>query len=121
MIWKFSKNQQAAKEWLSYLIDNDLEGMVQSRGYNMPYLNDRYKKPMPVIGTDPKLQILQDFPKIVAFYGYPGPSTTPIQEIVNTFIFPDMITKFCRGQSLEDAVKWGVGEYRRIYAKHKTA
>ena len=97
MVWKFSKNQQAAKEFLAYLIDNDLEGMVQSRGYNMPYLNDRYKKPMPVIGTDPKLEILQDFPKIVAFYGYPGPSTTPIQEIVNTFVFPDMVTKFCRG------------------------
>ena len=42
MVWKFSKNhKQAAKEWLTYLIDNDLEGMVQSRGYNMPYLNDR--------------------------------------------------------------------------------
>src|SRR5437899_2178277 len=50
MVWKFSKNQQAAKEWLAYLIDSDLEGMVQSRGYNMPYLTDRYKKPMPVIG-----------------------------------------------------------------------
>jgi len=121
MVWKFSKNQQAAKEWLAYLIDNDLEGMTQSRGYNMPYLNDRYKKPMPVIGTDPKLQILQDFPKIVAFYGQPGPSTTPIQEIVNTFVFPDMITKFCRGMAMEDAIKWGAGEYRRIYAKHKQA
>jgi multiple sugar transport system substrate-binding protein len=119
MVWKFSKNQQAAKEFLAYLIDNDLEGMTQSRGYNMPYLNDRYKKPMPVIGSDPKLQILQDFPKIVAFYGYPGPSTTPIQEIVNTFVFPDMITKFCRGMALEDAIKWGAGEYRRIYNKHK--
>src|SRR6059036_908265 len=122
MVWKFSKNQQAAKEWLAYLIDNDLEGMVQSRGYNMPYLTDRYKKPMPVIGTDPKLQILQDFPKIVAFYGYPGPSTTPIQEIVNTFIFPDMVTRACRGkESIEESIKWGVGEYRRIYAKHKQA
>ena len=48
------------------------------------------------------------------FYGQPGPSTTPIQEIVNTFVFPDMITKFCRGMALEDAVKWGVGEYRRM-------
>ncbi len=122
MVWKFSKNQQAAKEWLSYLIDNDVEGMVQSRGYNMPYLNDRYKKPMPVIGTDSKLQILQDFPKIVAFYGHPGPSTTPIQEIVNTFVFPDMITRVCHGQeSIEESIKWGVGEYRRIYAKHKQA
>ena len=32
-----------------------------------------------------------------------------------------MITKFCRGMALEDAIKWGVGEYRRIYAKHKQA
>src|SRR5437773_2309479 len=121
MVWKSSKNQQAAKEFLTHFLDDALEGMTQSRGYNMPYLNDRYKKPMPVIGTDPKLQILQDFPKIVAFYGQPGPSTTPIQEIVNTFVFPDMITKFCRGMAMEDAIKWGAGEYRRIYAKHKQA
>src|SRR5262249_28232076 len=45
----------------------------------------------------------------------------PIQEIVNTFVFPDMITKFCRGMAMEEAIKWGVGEYRRIYSKHKQA
>jgi multiple sugar transport system substrate-binding protein len=121
MVWKFSKNQQLAKEFLADLIDADLEGMVQSRGYNMPYLNARYKKPMPVIGTDSKMQILQDFPKIVGFYGYPGPSTTPIQEVVNTFVYPDMFTKVARGTSIEDALKWATGEYRRIYAKHKRA
>ena len=121
MVWKFSKNQQLAKEFLADLIDADLEGMVQSRGYNMPYLNDRYKKPMPIIGSDPKMQILQDFPKIVAFYGYPGPSTTAIQEVVNTFVFPDIFTRVARGENIEAAVKWGVGEYRRIYAKHKRA
>jgi hypothetical protein len=102
-------------------MDNDLEGMKQSRGYNMPYLEANYKKPMPVIGTDPKMQILQDFPKIVAFYGYPGPFTTPIQEAVNLFVVPDMFTRVARGQAVEDVVKWGVGEYRRIFAKHKRA
>ena len=121
LIWKFAKNPQAAKEWLSYLIDNDLEGMVQSRGYNMPYLNDRYKKPMPVIGTDPKMQVLQDFPNIVGFHGYPGPFTPAIQEVVATFLLPDMFTRVARGQSPDDAVKWAVGEYRRIYAKYKRA
>jgi multiple sugar transport system substrate-binding protein len=121
MVWKFSKNQQAAKEFLTYYMDNDLEGMKQSRGYNMPYLEANYKKPMPVIGTDPKMQILQDFPKIVAFYGYPGPFTTPIQEAVNLFVVPDMFTRVARGQAVEDVVKWGVGEYRRIFAKHKRA
>jgi multiple sugar transport system substrate-binding protein len=121
MVWKFSKNQQAAKEFLAHFMDNDLEGMKQSRGYNMPYLLGNFKKPMPVIGTDPKMQILQDFPKIVAFYGYPGPFTTPIQEVVNLFVVPDMFTRVARGQNIEDVMKWGVGEYRRIFAKHKRA
>ncbi|MBI2158972.1 MAG: extracellular solute-binding protein [Candidatus Rokubacteria bacterium] len=121
MIWKFSKNQQTAKEFLTHFMDNDLAGMTQSRGYNMPYLEANYKKPMPVIGTDPKMQILQDFPKIVAFYGYPGPFTTPIQEVVNLYVLPDMFTRAARGHAIEDVMKWGMGEYRRIYAKHKRA
>jgi len=121
MIWKFSKNQPAAKEFLAHFMDSGKEGMTQSRGYNMPYLLADAQKPMPVIGADPKMQILQDFPKIVAFYGYPGPFTTPIQEVVNLFVLPDMFTRVARGQAIEDVMKWGVGEYRRIFAKHKRA
>jgi len=121
MVWKFAKNQTAAKEFLTHMVDTFSEGMVSSRGYNMPYLNGFAKKPMPVIGTDPKLQILQDFPPIVAFYGYPGPFVTPIQEVVNLFVLPDMFTRVARGQSVEDVMKWGMGEYRRIFAKHKRA
>jgi len=102
-------------------VDTFSEGMVASRGYNMPYLNGFAKKPMPVIGSDPKLQILQDFPPIVAFYGYPGPFITPIQEVVNLFVLPDMFTRVARGQAIEDVMKWGMGEYRRIFAKHKRA
>src|SRR5215468_3962036 len=119
MVWKFSKNQAAAKEFLVHLMDNDKEGMVASTGYDMPFLNDTAKKPMPVIGTDPKLQVLQDFPKIVAFFGYPGPYTTQIQEVANLFVLPDMFTRVARGQSVDESIKWGVGEYQRIFAKHK--
>jgi multiple sugar transport system substrate-binding protein len=119
LAWKFSKNPQAAKDFLVALIDNDKEGMIQSTGYNMPFLNDYAKKPMPVIGADPKMQVLQDFPKIVAFFGYPGPYTPQIQEVANLFVLPDIFTRVARGTSVDDAVKWGVGEYRRIFAKHK--
>jgi multiple sugar transport system substrate-binding protein len=121
LAWKFSKNQQGAKEFLSALIDNDKEGMVASTGYNMPFLNDFAKKPMPVIGSDPKLLVLQDFPKIVAFFGYPGPYTPQIQEVANLYIVPDIFTRVARGQSIDESLKWGVGEYRRIFAKHKKA
>ena len=119
MVWKFSKNIDGAKDFLRHFVENDLEGMKQSRGYNMPYLLGNAKKPMPIIGADPKMQVLQDFPPIVAFYGYPGPFTTPIQEVVNLFVLPDMFTRVARGTSVEEGVKWGMGEYRRVFAKHK--
>src|SRR5262249_20965377 len=86
-----------------------------------PYLVGDAQKPMPVIGADPKMAILQDFPKMVAFYGYPGPFTTPVQEVVNLFVLPDMFTRVARGQNIEEVMKWGVGEYRRIFSKHKAA
>ena len=121
LAWKFGKNPQATKEYLTHLVDNDKEGMIQSTGYNMPFLNDSAKKPMPIIGADPKLQVLQDFPKIVAFFGYPGPYTPQIQEVALQFVLPDIFTRVARGTSVDDAVKWGVGEYRRIFAKHKRA
>src|SRR5262245_18855283 len=121
MVWKFSKNQQAAKEFLVHFMEEFREGRAQSRGNNRPNLLVDAQNPMPIIGADPKMQILQDFPKIVAFYGYPGPFTTPVQEVVNLFVLPDMFTRVARGQSIDDVMKWGVGEYQRIFSKHKRA
>ena len=80
----------------------------------------RYKKPMPIIGADPKMQVLQDFPKIVAFFGYPGPSTPQIQEVANLSSSPTS-SPSGRAWDIVDSLKWGVGEYRRIFSKYKRA
>ena len=48
------KNPQGAKEYLTALVDADKDGMIASTGYNMPFLNDSAKKPMPILGADPK-------------------------------------------------------------------
>jgi multiple sugar transport system substrate-binding protein len=120
-IWKFSKNIPAAKEFIHYITDHQKEAMEASRGYNMPVLADHYKKPMPGLGNDAKLSVLQEQHKITVFLGYPGPMTPPAQEVYVTFIIPDMFTRVARGASIEDTMKWGVGEIRRIYAKHKSA
>jgi multiple sugar transport system substrate-binding protein len=120
-IWKFSKNVPAAKEFIQTLADNQKEAMEASLGYNMPFLKTQYTKPMPYLGKDAKLSKLQDQEKLTAFFGYPGPMTPPAQEVVTTFIIPDMFTKVARGASIEDTMKWGVGEIRRIYAKHKAS
>ena len=76
---------------------------------------------MPGLGNDPKLATLQEQGKITAFFGYPGPMSPAAQEVLTTFIVPDMFTRVARGGNVEDVMKWGVGEVRRIYAKHKSA
>jgi multiple sugar transport system substrate-binding protein len=120
-IWKFSKNIPAAKEFIQHISDNQKEAMTASRGYNMPFLKDQYKKPMPVLGADSKLQSLQEIDKITAFFGYPGPMSPAAQEVLTTFIVPDMFTRVARGANIDETVKWGVGEVRRIYGKHKAS
>src|SRR6266436_9048955 len=120
-VWKFSKNIPAAKEFIQYISDNQKDAMEASLGYNMPFLKDQYKKPMPYLGKDAKLAALQDQEKLTAFLGFPGPMTPPAQEVVTTFIIPDMFTKVARGASVDETMKWGVGEIRRIYAKHKAS
>ena len=39
-----------------------------------------------------------------------------VAEVAQVFL-----TRVARGQSIDDSLKWGVGEYRRIFAKHKKA
>ena len=95
--------------------------MLASRGYNMPFMRGQYAKPMPGLGNDAKLSVLQDQDKITAFFGHPGPMSPAAQEVLTTFIVPDMFTKVARGAAIEDTIKWGVGEIRRVYGKHKSA
>jgi len=120
-IWKFSKNAAAAKDFIMAISESQKEAMTASRGYNMPFLRDQYKKPMPMLGNDSKLAALQEQDKITAFFGHPGPMSPAAQEVLTTFIIPDMFTKVARGTDIEETMKWGVGEIRRIYTKHKAA
>jgi multiple sugar transport system substrate-binding protein len=117
-IWKFSRNVPAAKAFVEHLAAHQLEALTASRGNNLPFLQDYYRRPMPVIGDDPKLSPLQDVGKIIAFFGYPGPMSPPAQEVLTAFVIPDMFTRVARGQAVEEAVTWGVGEIRRIYVKY---
>ena len=54
-IYNFSKVQDLGKEFLYTMNKESLRGMEASTGYNHPYLRAFQKKPMPVIGHEPKL------------------------------------------------------------------
>jgi len=51
------------------------DSIKASTGYNQPVLKDFRKKPMAILGEDPKLNPLQDFDQVARAVGYPGPPT----------------------------------------------
>ena len=108
-IYNFSKVQDLAKEFLYEMNKEGLRGMAESTGYNHPYLNAFYKKPMPVIGHEPKLELLQDFHKDIHFIGYPGPMTKTATAMYAKFIVPTMFAEVAKGKNpraaMEDAEK----------------
>ncbi len=118
-IWKFSKNPAGAKAFLEHYGDSVKFSLTESKGYNLPMLVGAYKKPMTAVSDDPKIAKMADWNKVAIVSGYPGPYTAPVSEVVSTFVVPDMLTRYVRGEDLESAIKWGMGQIKGIYAKYK--
>jgi multiple sugar transport system substrate-binding protein len=104
-IYNFSKVQDLAKEFL-YTMDGPefLKGFEAATGYNHPFLRAFLKKPMPVIGHEPKLELLQDFQEDVHFIGYPGPMTKTATTMYAKFIMPTMLAEVCKGKNPRQAM-----------------
>jgi multiple sugar transport system substrate-binding protein len=98
-IFDFSKEKDLAKEFLYAMNKEALQGMEASTGYNHPFLKAFFKKPMPVIGHEPKLLLLQDYQDYVKFIGYPGPMTRTATTMYAKFIVPTMFAEASTGKS----------------------
>ena len=119
-IWEFSNNKAGAKAFLEKYGGDVKFSLEASKGYNMPYLKRWYQKPMPGLANHlPKLALIQDWDKISLVFGYPGPATAPASEVLSTFVVPDMLARYCHGDSLESSVKWGLGQIKSIYQKYQ--
>jgi multiple sugar transport system substrate-binding protein len=123
-IWKFAKNQDAAKDFLRYYADNWIEAFKASEGYNMPIFSSIVPKPMPLLSDDPtsnphdKLAILQTSDEWSAVPGYPGPAWPATDEVYNNFIICDMMAKAATGaMAPEDSVKWASQQCEGIFEK----
>jgi multiple sugar transport system substrate-binding protein len=68
----------------------------------------------------PKDPIIRDIPTYQAdsrMPGWPGPFGPKPAEAMNKFIIVDMMAKAAQGENTRDIIKWGVEEYKQIYAK----
>ncbi|OKO87733.1 hypothetical protein AC629_12635 [Bradyrhizobium sp. NAS80.1] len=123
-IWKFAKNQDAAKDFLRYYADNWIGAFKASEGYNMPIFSSIVPKPMPLLSDDPtsnphdKLAILQTSDEWSAVPGYPGPAWPATDEVYNNFIICDMMAKAATGaMTPEESVKWASQQCEGIFEK----
>jgi multiple sugar transport system substrate-binding protein len=103
-IFNFSKSQDLAREFLYAMVADSKRGMQESTGYNHPFLKDFTKKPMPVIGNEPKLKLLEDFQDDVIFIGYPGPMTKTATAMYAKFIIPTMFAEVAKGKPVRGAM-----------------
>ena len=114
-IWSFSKNKQAAKDFLTYISQKSSVGQLvaASVGYDLPSFKSMYDLPTWNEVEPPKGTV----------YGYPprGDEQTSIvgaparsevgAQIYNQAINTVMISKFTQGkEKLDDVIKWAENE-----------
>jgi multiple sugar transport system substrate-binding protein len=113
-IYSFSKVQDLAKEFLYAMNKEGLKGMESSTGYNHPFLKAFQKKPMPVIGHEPKLELLQDYQDYVKLIGSPGPMTKTATSMYAKFIVPTMFAEVAKGKAPRTAMEEAEAKLRAV-------
>ncbi|MGN6360183.1 MAG: ABC transporter substrate-binding protein [Thermomicrobiales bacterium] len=116
--WKWTKDQAVAEKFLYDYFAQWMDGFKASTGYDNPTLKAFEKKPMPILGEDPKLNILQDLGQYAAADGYPGPSTAAASQVVNTYVIPNMFAKACTGSTTDQAIAFAEEQITSIYQKN---
>ena len=128
VIWKFSKNKEAARK---YLIDQQLNyrsHFVRSEFYNFPpwtgSIRGGFETIRRIAATDThkpkgKYTVLTTIAeKYTTNPGHPGHSNAVIDEIFNTFMIPQMFAQVAQGKEAPaDAVKAFDTRARGIYRK----
>jgi multiple sugar transport system substrate-binding protein len=118
-LMEHSKDQAAAKAFLVDYYGVYIDGFRASTGFNQPPLTDFRKKPMPILGEDPKLHILQDFNEAARTSGFPGPPTVAAAEVDSNWIIPLMVGQAVQDGNVDGAVSWAEGKIKAIYDKYK--
>lgn len=116
-IWKFSKNVEASKEWIRYLLGKKEvydEYVMSGDAFNLPVFTNLQDHA--VLKTDAKYAGLKGEGVQYHIYGWPAPPSDKVQLITNSFILPNMIAKAVTGTSTKEAVKWAEGEMKKILA-----
>ena len=122
---KFSKNVDAAKEFLLHYTQNWARVTWESELYDFPAFPQRVPKLNDWLDSDPfgskpanKLAVLKDALDWSVNVGHPGYANAAIGEVFGTFLLPNMLARAARGkQSPQQAVATAEGQMKPIFDK----
>jgi multiple sugar transport system substrate-binding protein len=124
VIWKFSKNQDLARQFLVDLGKVQREAFLHSGFYNIPPFEGAHSEIAQLVAHDDaarppdKYALLADAPSWSTNIGHPGPANAACMEVFNQYLVPRMFAAAARGEmSAEDAVRAAEADMKPIFDK----
>lgn len=116
-IFKFSKVQKEAKEFIKWLLQPKQYSAWMGIGEGMMAGLLNYYEDDPVWKKDPKLEVVRQIPRYVRMPGYPGPPTRNAAEAMVKYVIVNMFARACKGTSTAETIKIAESELKEIYGK----
>jgi ABC-type glycerol-3-phosphate transport system substrate-binding protein len=116
MVMGYSKNQQAAKDFLRWVHQKPVFGewFTSQQGYTDGAT--KFWENDPVWNLDPVLKPFRELPNAGRLMGYAGPPSQKAAEVQTKYIIVDMYAKAVQGMKPEDSVKWAHDELVKVYS-----
>ena len=122
VVWKFSKNQDLARQFLVDLALDQRETFQRSLAYNLPPYEHAVPDLASLLSKDDrahppdKYEMLADAASWSTNIGHPGHANAPAMEVFNQFLVPRMFAAAAKGEmSAEDAVKAAEAQMKPIF------
>ncbi len=124
VIWKFARNQEAAKQFLVDLALNYREAFARSEFYNLPAFPGAVTDLVSQLASDQQAQpagkyaLLAQATEWSTNVGHPGYANAATDEVFNEFIVPRMFAAACTGEmTAEEAVRAAEAQVVPIFEK----
>ena len=104
--WKFSKQQELAKEFIQFLFrkENFDAFIVAGNAFNMAPLRDLAKHA--IWAQNPKFKMLPSEAEHAHARGWPSRPNDAVRRIENNYVLPDMIAKAINGMPTKRTMEW---------------
>jgi multiple sugar transport system substrate-binding protein len=122
VIWKFSKNQDLARQFLVDLALDQRETFQRSLSYNLPPYEHAVPDLTALLGKDDRAQppdkygVLADATSWSTNIGHPGHANAAAMDVFNQFLVPKMFAAAAKGEmTAEEAVKAAEAQMKPIF------